>query len=74
MGGLTAHSHTAREQQALLAEPESSDSCFYCCCVDGPAVGSHYWKACGVTVCLYWLHAEGRGDRIGCGTVGRGQG
>lgn len=39
MGGLTAHSHTAREQQALLAEPESSDSCFYCCCVDGPAVG-----------------------------------
>lgn len=39
MGGLIAHSHTAREQQALLAEPESSDSCFYCCCVDGPAVG-----------------------------------
>lgn len=58
----------------MLAKPQSSDSCFYCCCMDGPAMGVSLLETCGVIVCLYWLHIEGRGDRTGCGMAGRRQG
>lgn len=36
--------------------------------------GSHYWKPCGVIVCLYGLHTEGKGHRTGCRMVDRRQG